>query len=81
MALLHDRDQRERKRAIGRERNKREEVREGRKYRLKEVQDMVVWKEWGRVGVKLERCCVSRGKKREERTASEIETPQSEAIG
>lgn len=45
MALLLDGDQRERKREIGRGRNEREEVREGRKQRVKEVQDKDVWKE------------------------------------
>lgn len=58
MALLLDRDQRERKREIGREKNEREEVREGRKQRVKEVQDKDVWKErmgegWGKTGKEL----------------------------
>lgn len=82
MALLLDRDQRERKREIGREKNEREEVREGRKQRVKEVQDkdMCGRKEWGRAGGKQARSCGSRGRKREERGVSESEMVQSEVI-
>lgn len=69
VALLLDRDQRNRKREIGRGRNEREEVREGRKRRMKEVQDkdLCGGTELGRAGGEQARSC---GRKREEKGVS-----------